>query len=91
MPYHAWNEPMSNPVTARSRSPRSHPIRSGAWPALVALLTLVGCASRYEYTFHLTEPGVHPAASPGEPEMLEDADVKAGIFVDGVARLSCST
>jgi len=85
MHYRVWNEPMSNPVAARSRSPGSHPIRSGARLALVALLALVGCASHYEYTFHLTEPGVRPAASPGEPEMLEDADVKAELLVDGVA------
>lgn len=80
---------MSNTVTARSHAhacaPRSPPIRAGATLAVLALLALAGCASHYEYTFHLTEPGVHPAAAPGEPEVLEDADVKAGIVVDGVA------
>jgi len=76
---------MSNAVTTRSGAPRAHPIRSSVRLAAVALLALVGCASHYEYTFHLTEPGVHPAASPGGPEMLEDADVKAEILVDGVA------
>jgi len=56
--------------------------------ALVTLLALLaggGCATSYEYSFHLTEPGVHPAAAPGGPEMLEDADVKAEILVDGAA------
>jgi hypothetical protein len=73
---------MSNAVTARSRAPRVHPVRSAA---LIALVALVGCASHYDYTFHLTEPGVHPASKPGDPEMLEDADVKAEVLVDGVA------
>lgn len=67
-------------VTTRSRSPRSHPVRAGA--TLVALLAGVGCASPYAYTFHLADPGAHPALRPGDPEMLEDADVKAEILVD---------
>lgn len=75
-------------MTAPSRSARFHPIRSGVGLALVTLGALLaggGCATHYEYTFHLTEPGAHPAASPGGPEMLEDADVKAEILVDGAA------
>jgi hypothetical protein len=76
---------MLNAVTERSRALRSHSVHAGAKLALVARLALVGCASRYDYTFHLTDPGVHPAGAPGEREMLEDADVKAEILVDGEA------
>jgi hypothetical protein len=69
-----------NTVTTRSRSPRSHPVRVGA--TLVALLAGIGCARSYTYTFHLADPGAHPAPRPGDPDMLEDADLKAEVLVD---------
>ena len=71
---------MSNAVTAPSRALRA-PFRL----ALLGLAGLAGCAPRYAYTFHLTGPDVHPAARPGAPEAVEDADVKAEILVDGAA------
>jgi hypothetical protein len=76
---------MPNAFTPCSRIPRCRPGRSGAKPALVALLALVGCANHYEYTFHVTEPSVPLAPLPGQPELVDDADVTAGILVDGAA------
>ena len=52
---------------------------------LVALLASAGCATPYAYDFHLTDPGVRPPANPGGAEAIEDADVRAEIFVDVAA------
>jgi hypothetical protein len=52
---------------------------------IVVLLASAGCASQYAYDFHLTNPGVHPAATLGGAEMVEDADVRAEILVDVAA------
>jgi len=52
---------------------------------LVALLATAGCATPYAYDFHLTDPGVRPPAKPGGAEAIEDADVRAEIFVDVAA------
>ena len=52
---------------------------------LVALLASASCATPYAYDFHLTDPGVRPPASPGGSEAIEDADLRAAIFVDVAA------
>jgi hypothetical protein len=52
---------------------------------LVALLASAGCATPYAYDFHLTDPGVRAPATPGGAEAVEDADVRAEIFVDVAA------
>jgi hypothetical protein len=52
---------------------------------LLVLLASVGCASRYAYTFQLTDPGAHHATSAGESDAIEDADLKAEILVDPTA------
>jgi hypothetical protein len=52
---------------------------------LVALLASSGCATPYAYDFHLTDPGVRPPTKPGGAEAIEDADVRAEIFVDVAA------
>ena len=51
----------------------------------VALLASAGCATPYAYDFHLSDPGVRPPASPGGAEAIEDADLRAEIFVDVAA------
>ena|ERR1700690_1705583 len=50
--------------------------------ALGAIALLAGCASHYAYTFHVTDPGARPSAKPGDPETVEDADVRADLIVD---------
>jgi hypothetical protein len=45
-----------------------------------------GCAKKYAYTFHVTDPGVHASSKAGEPDMIEDADVKAEILVDATTQ-----
>jgi hypothetical protein len=52
---------------------------------LMALLASAGCATPYAYDFHLTNPGVHPAAKPGGAETIEDADVRAEVLVEAAA------
>ena len=50
--------------------------------AVGALLTTVGCATPYAYSFHLENPGARTAQQPKSRETLEDADVRAEILVD---------
>jgi hypothetical protein len=52
---------------------------------LVVLLASVGCASHYAYTFQLTDPGAQHATTAGEPDAIEDAELKTEILVDTVA------
>lgn len=49
---------------------------------LVALLGSAGCATPYAYEFHVTDRDVRPPAKPGGAEAIEDADLRAEIFVD---------
>jgi hypothetical protein len=51
----------------------------------LVLLALAGCASKYAYTFHVTDPGVHAAAKAGDPDTVEDDEVKADVLVDPAA------
>ena len=60
-------------------------IKTMAALGLVALLASADCATPYAYDFHLTDPGVRPPAKPGGAEAIEDADVRAEIFVDVAA------
>jgi len=46
------------------------------------LLTTVGCATPYTYSFHLENPGARTSQQPKSSETLEDADVRAEILVD---------
>jgi len=50
--------------------------------AVGALLTTVGCATPYAYSFHLENPAARTAQQPMSRETLEDADVRAEILVD---------
>jgi hypothetical protein len=60
-------------------------IKTMAMLGLVALLASAGCATPYAYDFHLTDPGVRPPATPGGAEAIENADLRAEIFVDVAA------
>ena len=50
--------------------------------ALGVLLASLGCATPYAYSFHLQNQGARPVAKPNQREVLDDADVRAEIFVD---------
>ena len=60
-------------------------LKTTAALVLEALHAAAGCATPYAYDFHLTDPGVLPPAKPGGAEAIEDADVRAEIFVDVAA------
>lgn len=51
-------------------------------PALALALALSGCAPRYAYSFHVVDPGARVAAVAGQPDVVEDADVRAALVVD---------
>ncbi len=60
-------------------------VKTVAALGLLALLVAAGCAAPYAYDFHLTDPGVQAAATPGGAETIEDADLRAEISVDVAA------
>jgi hypothetical protein len=60
-------------------------LRTVAALGLLALLASAGCAIPYAYDFHLTDPRVRPPATPGGAEAIEDATLRAEVFVDVAA------
>lgn len=54
--------------------------------AVGVLLTTVGCATPYAYSFHLENQGARPAQQPSTREAIEDADVGAELLVDPTGR-----
>jgi len=52
---------------------------------IIAWLGSIGCATKYAYTFQLASPGARVAQRPGDYDVLEDGDLKAGIAIDTTA------
>jgi hypothetical protein len=52
--------------------------------ALVLLPACAGCATTYQYTFHLENRTARPGSRPGDRDVLDDADARAEILVDPV-------
>jgi hypothetical protein len=50
--------------------------------ALGVLLVSMGCATPYAYSFHLENQDARASAKPNQPDVLDDADVRAEIVVD---------
>ena len=49
---------------------------------VVVLLTSVGCATPYAYSFRLENPGARPAVAPELRDTVDDSDIRAQLFVD---------
>ena len=49
---------------------------------MVVLLTSVGCATPYAYSFRLENPGARPAHAPKPGDTLDDTDVRIQLLVD---------